>query len=116
MKEYFLRFITGRIGVFWSFFNHFILLYLLGFNLFLLLDDKMIDDYPSFLLLFLRIFFFCFVLLVGIAFVGTMVSAVRTLVSGGEPFFHRIFSGLVIVLLSVLLYYTIVDCFPFRCV
>ncbi len=48
MKEYFLRFITGRIGVYWSFFNHFILVYILGLNLLLWLDYlKMIDDYPN---------------------------------------------------------------------
>ena len=81
----------------------------------------------------LLVYYFYLLLLV-IGFVGAMVSAVRTLVSGGEPFFpfippsevlggdmkehrwrivnstfHRIFSGLVIILLSVWLYYLIVE-------
>lgn len=103
MKEYFLRFITGRIGVYRSFFLHFILVYILGISLLLGIDNLFSITIP--LIPGLSIF----LLFVGIAFVGTMVSAVRTLVSGGELLFHRIFSGLVIPLLIVFLYYIILD-------
>jgi hypothetical protein len=103
MKEYFVRFITGRVGVYRSFFLHFILVYILGISVLLGLDSLFPDAIPvvpgiSILFLF-----------VGIAFVGTSLSAVRTLVSGGERFIHRTFSGLVIVLMIVFLSVTIKD-------
>ena len=103
MKEYFLRFITGRIGVYRSFFIHFMLVYILGISLFLGLDNLFPNTIPVVPGLSI------FVVLVSMALFGTMLSAVRTLVSGGEPFYHRIFSGLVIVLLIFFLYYWIMD-------
>ena len=138
MKEYFFRLITGRIDVYRSFFLHFVLVLIMWVPLILVLD-YLDEHHPlnysnlGHLYTARTVYYFYFLLLV-IGFVGAMVSAVRTLVSGGEPFFPfippsevlggdmkehrwrivnstflRIFSGLVIVLLSVWLYYLIVE-------
>ena len=103
MKKYFLRFITGGIGVYRSFFLHFILVYILGISVILGLDNLYPNTIPVVPGLSI------FGVFVGIAFVGTILSAVRTLVSGGERFINRILSGLVIVLMIVFLYYMIED-------
>ena len=103
MKDYFLRFITGRIGVYRSFLLHFILVYILGISVIVGLDSLFPNTIP--ILFGLSIFG----VFVSVAFIGSILSAVRTLVSGGERFIHRIFSGLIIVLLIVFVYYTIED-------
>ena len=103
MKEYFWRFITGKINVYRSFILHFVLVNILGQFLFLGLDNLFPKELPvqpviSFLLI-----------LLGITSVGAVWSALRTLNSGEERVFHKISSGLILILMTVIWFYVIKD-------
>ncbi len=103
MKEYFGKFITGKVGVYRSFFLHFVLVCVLGTLLLLGMDilfPKQLPVLPSLVVL---------IVFLGIAGVGTARSAFRTLRSAEERVVHRISSGLVLILIAIFGFYTVVD-------
>ena len=103
MKEYFVRFITGRVGVYRSFFLHFVLGYILLISVTVGLDILFPNTIPFLPGVFI------FVVFLGIAFIGAIFSAFRTLVNNGEPTIHRVLSGLVMLLMFVFLFFVIED-------
>ena len=103
IKEYFVRFITGKVGVYRSFFLHFVFSYILLISLTVGLDILFPNTIPFLPSVFI------FVIFLSIAFIGTFFSAFRTLVNSGEPSIHRVVSGLVMLLMFVFLFFSIED-------